>query len=240
LSLTTELKDPTSQISVNTKWGKVEVILVKENNNIVTKQINTISREDKIIANRAVKNLVEELRRIDFIKEETVKVMFKNFKSNTDRVNFLLSFSDVPKSPIFREADIRSIKFKFDDNTAIPELYKDKVDKDLVINFSGKRLISLNELSDPQSKEAISLEEMTITYKFDYLNIKNGYYTVKFNFSDALKSKGEKDGLFKTEPFLYMSNQIKELKDIDSFKKELSKEVEKIKLGKLKQFNIIE
>lgn len=241
LNIITELKDPTSQISVNTEWGKVEVILVKENNNIVTKQINTISREDKIIANRAVKNLVEELRRIEFIKEETIKVTFKNFKSNTDRVNFLLSFSDVPKSPIFKEADIRSIKFKFDDNTAaIPELYKDKMDKDLVISFSGRKLVSLNELSDPQSKEAISLEEMTITYKFDYLNIKNGYYTVKFNFSDALKSKGEKDGLFKSETYLFMSNQIKGLKDIDSFKKELSKEVEKIKLEKLKQFNIIE
>ncbi|NQU55027.1 MAG: hypothetical protein HQ522_21115, partial [Bacteroidetes bacterium] len=139
------------------------------------------------------------------------------------------------------EADIRSIKFKFDDNTsAIPELYKDKMDKDLIISFSGKKLVSLNELSDPQSKEAISLEEMTITYKFDYLNIKNGYYTVKFNFSDALKNKGENDGIFKSEPFLYMSNQIKRLRDIDSFKRELSKEVEKIKLGKLKQFNIIE
>jgi len=241
LNLITESKDPTSQISVNTEWGRVEVILVKENNNIVTKQINTISREDKLIANRAVKNLVEELRRIDFIKEETIKVTFKNFKSNTDRVNFLLSFSDVPKSPIFKEADIRSIKFKFDDNTsAIPELYKDKMDKDLIISFSGKKLVSLNELSDPQSKEAISLEEMTITYKFDYLNIKNGYYTVKFNFSDALKNKGENDGIFKSEPFLYMSNQIKRLRDIDSFKRELSKEVEKIKLGKLKQFNIIE
>ncbi len=241
LNIITELKDPTSQISVNTEWGKVEIILTKENNNIVTKQINTISREDKIIANRLVKSLVVELQRVEFIKEESIKVTFKNFKSNTERVNFLLSFSDVPLSPIFKEADIRSIKFKFDDNlAAIPELYKDKVDKDLVINFSGKKLISLNELSDPQSKEAISLEEMTITYKFDYLNIKNGYFTVKFNFSDALKSKGEMDGIFKSETFLYMSKQIKELKDIDSFKKVLSKEIEKIKLEKLKQFNIIE
>lgn len=240
LSLVTELKDPTSQISVNTQWGKVEVIIVKENNNIVTKQINTVSREDKLIANRAVKSLVEEFRRIEFIKEETIKVLFKNFKSNTDRVNFLLSFSDVQKSPTFKEADIRSIKFKFDDTTNIPELYKDKIDKDLVINFSGKRLISLNELSDPNSKEAISLEEMTITYKFDYLNIKNGFYTVKFNFSDALKNNGENDGLFKSEPFVYMSRQIKELQNIEYLKRELSKEVERLKLEKLKQFNIIE
>lgn len=241
LDLTTELKDPTSQISINTTWGKCEIIIAKEGNNLVTKQINTVSKEDKLIANRVVKIITEEFKRVDFIKDETIKVMFKNFKSNTERVNFLLSFSEVSKSMIFKEPDIRSIRFKFDDNmTTIPELYKDKIDKDLIINFNGKKLISLNELSDPQSKEAISLEEMTITYKFDYLNIKNGFYTVKYNFSDALKNKGEKDGLFKSEPFLYMSNQVKELKDVDSFKRELAREIEKIKLEKLKQFNVIE
>jgi hypothetical protein len=37
-----------------------------------------------------------------------------------------------------------------------------------------------------------------------------------------------------------MSNQVKALTNIDGFKKELSREIEKIKLEKLKQFNIIE
>ncbi|MNT02783.1 hypothetical protein D3C72_1372910 [compost metagenome] len=62
---------------------------------------------------------------------------------------------------------------------------------------------------------------------------------MKFNFSDALKNKPEKDGVFKSEPNLYMSNNVKALANIDLFKKELSKEIERIKLEKLKQFRII-
>ena len=46
--------------------------------------------------------------------------MFKNFSSNTERVNFLLSFSNIASSVMFQEADIQSIKFKFDENTEIP------------------------------------------------------------------------------------------------------------------------
>jgi hypothetical protein len=240
ISSDTETKDPTSQISVNTVWGKFEAIFRKEDDKIVVSQINSVSREDKLIANRAVKAVLDELKRVDFVKEETVSVMFKNFGSNSDRVNFLLSFINTESSAILHSADIQSIKFKFDDNTEIPETYKDKADKDLVINFEGKALGSLNELVDQKSKEAVFLEEMRILYKFNHANIKNGLYKVTYNFSNALKNKFETNGNFKTEPYLIMSNNVKNLGNVDALKKILSKEIEKLKINKLKQFNIIE
>lgn len=240
LDVRTERKDPTSQISVNTLWGRIEITCTKQNDNLIVNRINTVSREDKLIANRVMKSIEQEFKQADFIKEETLKVMFKSFQSNSERVNFLLSFTNVSSSLIFCEPEIRSIKFKFDDSEDIPEAFKDKKDKDIITYFSGRNLSGINEISEADFKKVLLLEEINITYRFNHYNIKNGYYSVKYNFSDALKNKPENDGVFKSEPNLFMSNQVKALANIDMFKRELSREIEKIKLEKLKQFNIIE
>lgn len=236
----TERKDPTSQISVNTLWGRIEIVCSKESDKLVVNRVNTVSREDKLIANRVMKSLENEFKQADFIKDDTVKVMFKSFGNNIDRVNFLLSFTNVMSSTIFKDPEIKSIKFKFDDTEDIPEAFKDKKDKDLITYFSGRNLSGINEISEEDFKKVLLLEEIYITYRYDHYNLKNGFYSVKYNFSDALKNKPEKDGVFKTEPNLYMSNHVKALTNIDGFKKELSREIERIKLEKLKQFNIIE
>lgn len=239
LTLITETKDPTSSLLVNTKPGKAELVVKKKDNQLVVVTENTINKADKLVVNRLLKRVEEEFKRIDFIEEEKIKVMFKNFSSNTERVNFLLSFSNIASSIMFHEADIQSIKFKFDENTEIPELYRDKVDKDLVINFEGKGLQTLTELSEQNAKESIFLEEMKVLYKFSFLNIRNGLYKVTFNFSNALKNKPESDGVFKSAPFLIKTNSIKNLSNIENLEKELAKEIENLKLDKFKLFNII-
>ena len=236
----TERKDPTSQISVNTLWGRIEIVCSKESDKLVVNRVNTVSREDKLIANRVMKSIENEFKQADFIKDDTVKVMFKSFQNNIDRVNFLLSFTHVISSTIFKDPEIKSIKFKFDDTEDIPDAFKDKKDKDIITYFSGRNLSGINEISEEDFKKVLLLEEIYITYRYDYYNLKNGFYSVKYNFSDALKNKPEKDGVFKSEPNLYMSNQVKALTNIDGFKKELSLEIERIKLEKLRQFNIIE
>lgn len=242
ITLFTELKDPTSSLSVNTNWGKCEVIIRKVDNKLVTVIENTVTREDKIIANRIEKEISKEFLRVDFIEEKKIKVLFNNFKSNLERVNFLLGFSNIASSSIFKEADIQSIKFKFDEKTTeIPEMYKDKIDKDMIIRFEGKGLKTLQELTERNAKQSIFLEEIAVFYKFDYLNVKNGFYKVTYSFSNALKNKQGFDGVFKSEPYLFANHhQVKALQSIEGLKKELSKEVERLKLEKLKQFNIIE
>jgi len=240
LSLITEVKDPTSSLAVNTNWGKSEVVVRKENDKLIMVSENTITREDKLIANRVVKQLSSEFKRVDFIEEEKIKVMFNGFKGNDERVNFLLGFSNVATSLVLKEADIQSIKFKFDEKTAIPEMYKDKADKDLIIRFEGRGLKTLQELTEQNAKASIFLEEIAIVYKFDYLNIKNGLYKVTYSFSNALKNKLGCDGVFKSEPFLFLTHQVKSISNIEGLKKELSKEVDKLKLEKFKQYNIIE
>lgn len=240
LTLITEVKDPTSSLAVNTNWGKSEVVVRKENDKLIMVSENTITREDKLIANRVVKQISSEFKRVDFIEEEKIKVMFSKFKGNDERVNFLLGFSNVATSLVFKEADIQLIKFKFDEKTQIPEMYKDKADKDLIIRFEGRGLKTLLELTEQNAKASIFLEEISIVYKFDYLNIKNGFYKVTYNFSNALKNKLGYDGVFKSEPFLFLTRQVKSISNIEDLKKKLSKEVDKLKLEKFKQYNIIE
>lgn len=240
LNLTTEIKDPTSSLLVNTKWGKIEIVVKKDSDRIVVVTQNTITKEDKYIANRALKLLHQEFKQIDFVEETKIKVMFNHFSSNLERVNFLLSFTNVSSSLIFKTPDIRSIKFKFDDDTEIPEKFKDKADKDLIIKFDGKNLTTLTELSIEDAKGSIFLEEIKVLYKFDFLNIQNGFYYVTYNFSKALKNKPEINGVFSSTPWLCKSPNIKGLSNIQGLEKELSKEIERLKIEKLKQFNIIE
>lgn len=240
LNLTTEIKDPTSSLLVNTKWGKIEIVVKKDNDRLVVVTQNTITKEDKYIANRALKLLHQEFKQIDFVEETKIKVMFNNFSSNLERVNFLLSFTNISSSIIFKDPDILSITFKFDDDTEIPEKFKDKADKDLIIKFDGKNLTTLTELSIEEAKGSIFLEEIKIRYKFDFLNIQNGYYYVTYNFSKALRNKIELNGVFNSESNLFKTPSIKALSNIKALEKQLSKEVEKLKIEKLKQFNIIE
>lgn len=240
LNLTTEIKDPTSSLLVNTKWGKIDIVVKKNNDRLVVVTQNTITREDKIIANRVLKKLHQEFTQIDFVEETKIKVMFDRFSSNLGRVNFLLSFTNTSSSSIFKEPDILSITFKFDDDTEIPEKFKDKADKDLIIKFDGKNLTTLTELSIEEAKGSIFLEEIKVRYKFDFLNIKNGYYYVTYNFSKALRNKREINGVFNSEANLYKSATIKAMSNIKSLEKQLSDEIERLKIEKLKQFNIIE
>lgn len=234
----TEREDPTSQISVNKSWGKIEVAYRKDGQNLVINTVSAISKDDRTIANRIANQVQEEFRRVNFVKDDVIDVMFKNFKSNTDRVNFLLSFTNVTSSSILKEPDIKQIKYSFDENQEIPDGLKDKKDKELIMILNGKNLKGLSEIANDEFKKILLLEEIDVSYKFESLNV-SGVYNVTYNFSSALKNKPEYDGVFKSAPSLMRSSSVKKLQNIDTLSRNLSKEIERLKMEKFKQFGII-
>ena len=94
-------------------------------------------------------------------------------------------------------------------------------------------------MSESTFKDAIHLEEVEINYKYNYRGT-IGYYTVKFNFSNALKNKGGLNGEFRTEPYLHNTYNLKKnVRDTKPLEHELRKEIEKMKLNRFRQFNLI-
>lgn len=234
-----EVKDPTKQITVNTQAYPIKITCERQGDNMIFNNMETNCRDGKTIGKRIVKELERTLRENHVIKEEAIKIMFDSFKNNADRVNFLLSFTRLDDSILLTDQDIKSIKYNFDKEQEIPEQYKDKTDKDILFILRGKQLSGISEMSESTFKDAIHLEEVEINYKYNYRGT-IGYYTVKFNFSNALKNKGGLNGEFRTEPYLHNTYNLKKnVRDTKPLEHELRKEIEKMKLNRFRQFNLI-
>jgi len=234
-----EVKDPTKQIAVNTQAFPIRITCEKIADNMIIANMESNCRDGKTIGKRIVKALEEEMIQKNISQNESIKIWFSSLKDNVDRVNFLLSFTKIDDSELFIEQDIKSIKYIFDESKEIPEAYKDKSDKDIVFILRGNKLSGISEMSEQVFKNSILLDEIDINYKYNYRGIL-GYYSVKYNFSNAIKNKNQKDGEFRTEPFLHQTYSIKKnMKDTKNLENELKNEIEKMKINRFKQFNLI-
>lgn len=231
-----ETKDPTKQVAVNTTWAPITVTFRKEGDKILN-SIETNSREGKAIAKRITEKVKIELVERNIITDDLIKLMFDGFVDNRERVNFLLSFTNIADSILFNDQDIKSIKYIFDETQKIPKEYSDRTEKDLIIFLKGKKLAGLSEISNTEFKKIILLEEININYKYFWRGI-TGYFSVKYNFSDAFNSKPRFTGEFRSEPFLHLNPYIKKnVRNLSALETELKREVERIKIERMKRFD---
>ncbi|PIF45325.1 hypothetical protein CLU96_2327 [Chryseobacterium sp. 52] len=239
MELKTEKKDPTNYLSVNTLYGKILISCRIDNGNLLINSVKTTTVDDKLIASRIItankNNLVDK----KIIENDSIQLLFSRFGSNRERVNFLLSFSNISDSVLFSEAEIQKIKYKFDKNQTIPDGLKDRSERDIVTYLNGKDLGGLIDISDEEFKKLLLLDEVEVHYKYNWQNIKNGWYSVKYNFSNSLYNKKGVEGVFRSEPYLYLSDPVKKLSNIDRLKKDLANAIEDLKITKLKEYNII-
>jgi len=234
-----EVKDPTKQISVNTQCYPIKISCRNEGDNMIITNMEANCKDGKTIGRRIIKEIENELLSKRIIQNESIKIKFNSFVDNIDRVNFLLSFTKIDDSTLFREQDIKSVKYNFDEVQDVPEIYKDKTNKDIVFILRGKGLSGISEISEIDFKKVIFLEEVEIKYTFDFRGI-IGYYNVKYNFSNALKNNESKNGEFRTEPYLHYTHSLKnDIKNSKVLEQELKEEIEKMKINRFKQFNLI-
>ncbi|GAA4321073.1 hypothetical protein GCM10023149_20700 [Mucilaginibacter gynuensis] len=232
-----EKKDPTKHIALNTIWEPIKITYQKINGGFILNNVETNSKDAKIIANRINTIIKEELLEHGHIADQTTEIKFSDFTSNTERVNFLLSFNNIDSSNIFIRQDIKGLKYIFDESKEIPEIYKDRTEKELIILFRGKKLEGLRELSEDFFKEIILLEEITISYYFEVKGVKS-YLSVRYDFSDALKIRPI-DGNFRSQAYLHKNYYVKQVRKIADLEKILNKEVERLKIEKLQRFGKI-
>ncbi len=232
-----EKKDPTKHIALNTIWEPIKITYQKINGGFILNNVETNSKDAKIIANRINTIIKEELLEHGHIADQTTEIKFSDFTSNTERVNFLLSFNNIASSNIFIKQDIKGLKYIFDETKEIPEIYKDRTEKDLIILFRGKKLEGLRELSEDLFKEIILLEEITISYNFEIKGVKSNL-SVRYDFSDALKIRPI-EGTFRSQAYLHKNYYVKQVRKIADLEKNLNKEVERLKIEKLQKFGKI-
>jgi len=232
-----EHKNPNKQAMVSSTYSTACVVIspVKNESKLdFDKSYN--SRIARVIAERIVKVIADKLLSKDIIEDDMTEVLFSNF-SNKERVNFLLSYTNIESSNILDDYNTKSFKYMFDETKDLPSEYQDKVGREYVTQSKGKNLEGIKELIEDNFKKIIYCEEICISYKFSIRGV-SGHYYVILNFSDALKNKNIPDGIFQFQGKVYLNTRNKEkVKGIDAVEKELKKEFKRLINEKLTQFN---
>jgi hypothetical protein len=194
------------------------------------------SKPARIVADRIEKVISNNLIQSNIIEENAIKVLFSNF-SNKDRVNFLLSFTNIDSSNVFTDYNVKAFKFMYDESINLPEEYADKIGKEYVTNSKGKNLDGVKELQDEHFKKIILCEEIAINYKFNLRGVLGNYFII-LNFSDALKNKPTPDGVFKFNGKIYLNTKNKsKVPNMTTLETDIKQEFRKLQKEKFKQFN---
>lgn len=231
---------PNKQALVSKVLSTAQVIVKKDpttNKLEITKEHN--SKPARIVAEKIAKQVAEQLIQRRTIEEFSAEIRFSDF-TNTERINFLLSFTNIESSGVFKRFNAKSFKYMFDETANLPEEYSDKIGKELKFDLKGKHLDQIKELQEESLKNILLCESMAISYRFNYRGI-SGYYYVILNFSNALNNKPAPDGLFNIKYFdALIDNRDKaKVPNIQSFNNEIKKQFNKLKKEKLTQFNLI-
>ena len=194
------------------------------------------SKPARTVTDRIEKIISDNLIRNNIVEENVTKVLFSNF-TNKERVNFLLSFTNIESSIVFTDYNVKAFKFMFDESINLPQEYADKIGKECVTHSKGKNLDGVTELQDEDFKKIILCEEIAVNYKFNFRGVYGNYYII-LNFSDALKNKPIPNGVFKFNGKVYLNTANKaKVPNITTLETEIKQEFRKLQKEKMKQFN---
>lgn len=234
-----EQKNPNKQALVSIARSTAQVTVKKDsdlNKLEFTKEYN--SKLARTAAERIVKQLSEELIRNNEVEEKCIEICFSEF-TNKERINFLLSFTNIESSTVFTNFNAKSLKYMFDELTDLPAEYQDKRGKECVTQLKGRNLDTIKELQDDLLKEIILSEEMAINYRYKIRGISGNYFVV-MNFSNALSNRPLQDGVFNVKSTMYIDSKDKEkVPNIQNIDAELKKAFNQLKKEKLQLFNKI-
>lgn len=234
-----EQKNPNKQalVSIVRSTAKVTLKIDNSTNKLeFSKEYN--SRPARAATERLVNQLSKQLIHQNIIEDNCIDIRFSEF-TNKERINFLLSFTNIDSSTVFTGFNAKSLKYMFDEFAVLPNEYQDKKGKECVTHLKGRNLDTIKELQNEILKDIILSEEFSISYRYRIRGISGNYYVI-MNFSGALTNKPNPDGVFNFKGINYIDSRDKQkVVNSQTIENELKKEFNRIKKEKLMQFNKI-
>lgn len=229
--------NPTKQAMVSSTISTARISLDIVNGELEIEKGGN-SRPSKVVASRVVKAVSETLVSDGDIEEKVRQVFFQDF-TNSERVNFLLSFTNIGSSSTFTKQDITLVRYAIDESKDIPQEYQDMAGKNLEISSKGKNLAGLKELSVQKFKEIVFIDLFSVSYRFNVKGVE-GYFNVNLNFSNALKDKSNPEGVFQfnVKPYVFPTHRDKVVSN-KKLEDELRKAFNTLKREKFSQFNLL-
>lgn len=233
--------NPNKQALVSRVISTAQITIRKDANTNkleITKEHN--SKPARLVAERIAKQISDHLIQRNIIEDQSIEVLFSGFSSNRERINFLLSFTNIESSEVFSGFNAKSFTYMFDESKELPYEYADKKGKECVLKLKGKNLDQINELQNNSLKDILLGESMEINYRFNYRGITGNYY-ITLGFSNALVNRPTPEGLFNVKyNKMYIDSKCKsKVSNILSLENELKKNFNMFKKEKMVQFNLI-
>ncbi len=201
-------------------------------------------KNSRLFINRIEKEVETNLLKNKLISKIIDELSFYDFDSNEQRVDFLLSFTDIRNSSIFKSVKILSVDYAYDEKLA-DESYNDKKDKEFNGTFNGNNIEKIKELSDKKMKEIILIYKIKVQYDYEYKKVKNSAIknsmTVVIEFSNNFKSKSQPKRVLEYSPKLNAlnSHQKQKIVNIDKFSDEIRGHFTKLRDEKVKNLKRI-
>lgn len=184
----------TGSVIVNKKNNCLEIEVMTEYTSPNTKQIN----DDIVFALR--KHFVSKKIMAEGTKAEYIK--YADFKDNSERVKFLLSFRNI-KNDCLTFDNVGEIKFAPDNNQNISDSelswMENRVKKTIL---SGNEIDKISFFNDVKNHKVLTIEDLVLSFNFTIENLK-GKLQLKIGFPDIINT------LLPDKPFEFSITNIK-------------------------------
>lgn len=210
--------------------ARVSIIVTKGNLNLKTEYTST---ETKKYCTKVVERLNAVFLESRSIETEAKGVLFSDFISNEQRIDYLLGFEKIDYSKTFLNGDIQHIKIKPDPRIpGLPEDIEAMKEKVSNLGINGGNLSDLSYVKLATYKESILLEKVKIKFDFIFQDVK-GVCIADIGFPSTLNSRNpDYSTVLQTSIELPKNSKNKSIKNRTRTINALSRKLDEIAMSK--------
>lgn len=190
------------------------------------------TQSSRTITGRLLKLVEKELIAKGNLSKEVGYLKFSDF-TNSERIDFLLSFTNLNYHTIFKQQRLRMFNYCLDETMTIPTELSDRVGKEVRTLTQGKDLSGIKEMTDTKAREYLMVDKIAVSYEFEYIGSK-GELLVEINFSNALTPPIDKDAIIDYKPkILLTTNEKSKINNLKKFEEAILAEFSNFRKSKI-------